>query len=623
MASTSQKLGGLNLDGLLAAGLRGAVPGTLATWEPPTPKDLAGVLPNYEIVRLIGRGGMSAVYEAWQVALGRRVAVKILPPELGADEAFAERFRREARALGRLEHANILEVFEFGESTAGHLYFSMQFAEGGDLGSRLRRGPLDPVESLRMVKEICAGLEAAHAQGVIHRDLKPSNILLTADGTVKVADFGIAVLGDQPMERLTHTGVAVGTMEYAAPEQAAGAPVDTRSDLYSVGVICYELLTGILPRGIFDPPSKMNAAVDPAVDGVVHTAMQGDPARRYQSATAFRTALNRTEGVRMRRSRRLPLAVAALIVLAAGAGAYHRWRGTTGIRVNSVSPSVAATSVVAWGRNEFGECSVPGGLTDAMAVAAGDAFTVALRKDGTVMAWGRNDYGQVNVPPGLSGVQAIAAGGYHCVALMTDGSVVAWGMNDHGQTAVPSGLTGVKAVSAGNAFTVALKSDGTVVGWGANDRGQLDAPPGLAGVESIAAGPYRVAAVKTDGTVFGWGYGSGRSAPGGLTDVQTVSAGWFHTVALKKDSTVVAWGANGDGQTDVPDGLTDVRAVAAGFRHSMALKNDGTVVAWGAAGTRARDGQADVPAGLKGAERIAAGFYHSVALVRGTPPEKQ
>ncbi len=314
-------LQGLDLDGLLAEGLRSPSARTPVAWEPPSPEALKGVVPGHEILRLIGRGGMGAVYEARQTELERRVAIKLLPPELGADAAFAERFRREAQLLARLRHPNILSVFGFGQSAAGHLYFAMELVEGGDLGALLKRGPLPPVEALRLVKEICAALEAAHAEGVVHRDVKPSNILLAADGTVKVADFGIAVSGGPPEERLTRTGIAVGTFEYAAPEQAAGTAVDPRSDLYSVGVLCYELLTGRLPRGIFDPPSKVNAAVSPAMDPVVHTAMQSDPDRRYQTAAELHQAITRSEtGLPLhRRQPRLMVACIGLL-LACGIG---------------------------------------------------------------------------------------------------------------------------------------------------------------------------------------------------------------------------------------------------------------------------------------------------------------
>jgi serine/threonine protein kinase len=138
MIPSSVKTRGLSLDALLAEGLREETVKEPVAWEPPAPEDLAGVIPNYEVARLIGRGGMGAVYEARQSVIGRRVALKVLPPELVANEAFAERFRREARALGRLVHGNILEIFEFGESTAGHLFYSMPFVDGGDLGTRLK-----------------------------------------------------------------------------------------------------------------------------------------------------------------------------------------------------------------------------------------------------------------------------------------------------------------------------------------------------------------------------------------------------------------------------------------------------------------------------------------------------
>ncbi|HVY70918.1 MAG TPA: serine/threonine-protein kinase, partial [Verrucomicrobiae bacterium] len=200
MSRNPSPLHGLSLDGLLAEGLRESAVAAPVNWEPPAPGDLQGAVPGYEILRLIGRGGMGAVYEARQVDLDRRVAIKLLPAELSANAAFAARFEREARTMGRLKHPNILPVFEFGHTTAGHLYFSMEYVEGGDLGARLKRGPLVPAEALRLAVQICSALATAHAQGVIHRDIKPSNILLSPDGTAKVADFGLAALMDRPPE---------------------------------------------------------------------------------------------------------------------------------------------------------------------------------------------------------------------------------------------------------------------------------------------------------------------------------------------------------------------------------------------------------------------------------------
>jgi tRNA A-37 threonylcarbamoyl transferase component Bud32 len=356
-------LQGLDLDALLSEGLRAPAAPAPAAWNPPSPEELKGLVPGHEIIRLIGRGGMGAVYEARQVDLDRRVALKLLPPALNDDEAFAERFRREAQTMARLRHPNLLSVFEFGQSAAGHLYFSMEYVAGGDLGARMKRGPLSPLEALRLVKELCAALEVAHAHGVIHRDIKPSNILLTADGTVKVADFGIALLGDRPAERLTHTGIAVGTLEYAAPEQAAGTAVDPRSDLYSVGVVCYELLTGRLPRGIFDPPSKVNAAVSSAVDPVVHTAMQNDPDRRYQTAAELQQAIAHSEACpprAFRRARWAVLGVGLLLLLGTGAILIQASFRPPALPGFTAGPAAALAPPAAKLETEFAAFSRPG-----------------------------------------------------------------------------------------------------------------------------------------------------------------------------------------------------------------------------------------------------------------------
>ncbi len=628
MAIKPSNLDGLNLDALLAEGLRESGLYVPSAWEPPTPEQLGLVLPRHRVIRLIGRGGMGAVYEARQIDLDRRVAVKVLPVELGKNEAFAERFRREARALARLRHPNILEVFEFGQSTAGHLFFSMEYMEGGDLARRMKQGPLNPGLSLRWVKEICAALEAAHALSVVHRDIKPSNILLTSDGTVKVADFGLAVLADQPEERLTHTGLALGTLEYSAPEQAAGTAVDYRTDLFSVGVLCYELLTGRLPRGVFEPPSRVNAAVGTAVDTVVLTAMQSDPARRFQSATEFGAALRGVEAspvptapavpaVRHARvSRRAALgAGVGGVALVATAVATYGWRRRHQVSRRTTSPFPSeGPRVVVWGLNRFGQGNVPRGLAGVRGVRAGFRHNLALLSDGTVVAWGQNSEGQNHVPAGLSGVRAVAAGGTHSVALKADGTLVGWGRNAEGQIDIPADLPAVQAVAAGSHHTVALLAGGTVVCWGDNQHGQLQLPPGLKDVRAIEAGNSHTLALLSDGTVVGWGenFHGQCAVPAGLGDVQAIAAGGFHNVALKRDGTLAVWGNNDAAQTVVPRGLADVQLIAAGYRHTLALKRDGQVVAWG----WNDDAQTEVPHGLTGVLGLAAGPYHSVAWVR-------
>jgi alpha-tubulin suppressor-like RCC1 family protein len=277
-------------------------------------------------------------------------------------------------------------------------------------------------------------------------------------------------------------------------------------------------------------------------------------------------------------------------------------------------------TVVAWGQRNYGQCFVPYGLTGVTRVAAGWLYTVALKGDGTVVAWGDNRYGQCTVPTGLTGVAQVEADLYHAVALKGVGTVVAWGENTFGQCTVPPGLTGVTQVSTGGTHTVALKGGGTVVAWGAGktntgsnfNYGQSIVPPGLTGVTQVSAGKMHTVALKGDGTVVAWGwnvYGQ-CTVPTGLTGATQVEAGGYHTVALKGDGTVVAWGSNVHGRCTVPTGLTGVTQVSVGSDHTVALKADGTVVAWG----YNEYGQCTVPTGLTGVTQVSAGFVHTVAL---------
>jgi hypothetical protein len=235
---------------------------------------------------------MGAVYRARQPRLDRLVALKVLPAEAGRDPAFAERFTREARALARLGHPNIVSVYDFGDSD-GLYYLLMEFVDGTSLRPVLRPGLPRPAEALRLGPPLCEALQYAHEEGVVHRDVKPENILLDGRGRVKVADFGLAkVLGDaRPDARLTGTHQVMGTLHYMAPEQIERPlQVDHRADIYSLGVVLYEMLTGGLPLGRFPPPSE-RAAVDPRLDAVILRALEKEPGHRYQSAGELRSDL--------------------------------------------------------------------------------------------------------------------------------------------------------------------------------------------------------------------------------------------------------------------------------------------------------------------------------------------
>jgi DUF4097 and DUF4098 domain-containing protein YvlB len=256
---------------------------------PPPPEEIAKLFPQLEILESLGRGGMGAVYKARQPRLDRLVALKIISPEKKGDPQFAERFEREARTLARLHHPNIVAIYDFGE-VQGNFYLLMEFVDGLTLRQLLQARKLSPEESLAIVPKICEALQYAHQQGIIHRDIKPENILLDKQGQVKIADFGIAKIVGQPaLSALTGEQQIIGTPHYMAPEQVERPQtVDHRADIYSLGVVLYEMLTGELPLGKFAPPSQ-KVHVDVRLDEVVLHALEKEPELRYQQASQVKT----------------------------------------------------------------------------------------------------------------------------------------------------------------------------------------------------------------------------------------------------------------------------------------------------------------------------------------------
>lgn len=265
-----------------------------------------------------------------------------------------------------------------------------------------------------------------------------------------------------------------------------------------------------------------------------------------------------------------------------------------------------------WGNTNSGQLRFPPSATNVAAIAAGEAFAMALKPDGAVIAWGSNSSGQTNVPPSATNVVAISTKQNHCLALRADGTVVAWGSNLSGKTNVPTSLTNAAVIAAGGNHNVVLRSNGTVVVWGSSTSGQTNQPFGLAGVVGVAAGANHSLALRGNGTVAAWGNtNAGQTiVPAGLSDVVAIAAGDDHNLALRADGTVVAWGANGSGQRNVPASLTNAVAIAAGRRHSLALTAEGRVVVWG----ENFSGQATVPPAAANGLALAGGAEFSLVL---------
>jgi tRNA A-37 threonylcarbamoyl transferase component Bud32 len=262
---------------------------------------------RYRVLGHLGTGGMGAVYRVEHVMMAKQLALKLLRPELSSQASVVERFEREARSSARLDHPHVVRITDFGRQADGALYMVMELVEGPSLADVLRAGPRPGLDwSARVLDQILAALEHAHAHGVVHRDIKPGNVMLTRDERVKLVDFGIAKITATDEAQLTQLGMVVGTPRYMAPEQAAGEAVDARADLYSVGVLAYELLTGrapfegssmeVLTKHLTQPvPPLLMEGVDSAraraVEAVILHALEKPRDRRYATATELRTAL--------------------------------------------------------------------------------------------------------------------------------------------------------------------------------------------------------------------------------------------------------------------------------------------------------------------------------------------
>ncbi|MEU0299849.1 protein kinase [Streptomyces sp. NPDC006175] len=270
---------------------------------------------RYQLRDLLGEGGMASVYLAYDSALDRQVAIKTLHTELGREQSFRERFRREAQAVAKLQHTNIVSVFDTGEDELGGAlmpYIVMEYVEGQPLGSVLQSdiqqyGAMPADKALKVTTDVLAALETSHEMGLVHRDIKPGNVMITKRGVVKVMDFGIARAMQSGVTSMTQTGMVVGTPQYLSPEQALGRGVDARSDLYSVGIMLFQLLTGRIPFDADSPlaiayahvqeepvaPSGINRSITPAMDALVARALKKNPNERFPSAAAMQDEITR------------------------------------------------------------------------------------------------------------------------------------------------------------------------------------------------------------------------------------------------------------------------------------------------------------------------------------------
>ena len=582
---------------------------------------------GFRIVRLIGEGGMGKVYEGAQSMAGstRKVAIKTLHPHLSADPEIAAQFHRQCETVIKLRHPNTIQVLTFGQAPQGPLYIVMEFVEGQSISRILRQqGSMDPTRVDNIVRQVCGSLSEAHAMGIVHLNLKPDSIILStpagaSSDFVTVLDFGIAaraVVGGMTLEqRLTQQGMILGTPPYMSPEQFTGQALDGRSDIYSLGVMIYEMLTGKLPfhansalewafQHVKERPfpferddAPRGATVPMNRKQAVMRALSKHPGERQASVTEFLEEFSETKDS-MPPPGEPPIGVVGAEV--------SQHTTNEPVLLGGIVPSQLMSEAAGTGTDVAAGQS--GTVTETAAVvrdaqepAPPDGGPVvppvpvvkAKRKLGVGFIVGAGAVAFVGVGAvafvGLVAALGEATGygsreyephGAHTCALKPTGAVVCWGRNGIGQlgdgttedrlvpTQVATLDSGVSAIANGLTHTCALKSTGAVVCWGSNSSGAL----------RVGATTNRLAPTPVVGLTSG---------------VSAIAAGSDHTCALMSTGGAVCWGSNGNGQ--LGDGTTvgryvarpvarltsGVSAIGAGGDHTCALMSTGAVVCFG------------------------------------------
>jgi serine/threonine protein kinase len=599
---------------------------------------------RFTLLSELGRGGMGVVWKARDEETGQIVALKLLREAYAEDPEYLARFERELELAKRIDSVHVVKVLGFGVRQRVP-YLALEYVDGPSLHDLLlAHGPYSWAETRALLIQMTQGLADANAAAVIHRDVKPSNVLIGPDGVAKLTDFGIARGLDST--RMTATSTMLGTPAYLAPE----GPKDARSDLYSLGIIGFQLLTGEVPfkgttyqdviiEHMRTPPdlNRLPAEARPTIAWL----LAKDPAQRPQRASALLPVLygaaqapvakpsaEKADQVKPGREAKMlpipvfmPSQIQEPIQTPTGSATQPPLAATTSSAAHRVPPRPGSTPLYVQpsrpARQPAEETSGPSATMPRRAATSALSFKAPLLTALAACILGATLVGgYVITRPHTSGVTSIAAGSFFSMALKSDGTVLAWGDDTAGQTNIPADVADISAIAAHGSHALALRSDGTVAAWGDNRDGQSDVPAGLSGVTAVAAGDGFGLALKSDGTVTAWGNDSdgATSVPAGLSRVTAIAAGDRNCLALRGDGTVVTWGWNIGGQLDVPAGLSDVIAISAGGTQSLALKRDGTVVAWGYDGSIAN--LTEVPTDLTDVTAISAGFTHNLALKR-------